>query len=116
MRRRLIVVAATLAVVVAVFLAGVAVGSTGIAGVRPATMTGAGRVGDRLVTLWSGGTAYGASSSVAWRDASGAEHEDGWPACLSTLGQVSDITFTGATVWHDGMGRAMVLWVDCTGR
>jgi hypothetical protein len=116
MQRRLIAMAAALGIVVVVFLAGIAVGSAGIVGVRPATMIGEGRVGDGVVTLWSGGTAYGATSSVAWRDASGAEHEDGWPACLSTIGPVSDLPFTGATVWHDGMGQATILWVDCTGR
>lgn len=113
-RRRLYPIAAALAIAVAVFLADLAVSASEIAGGGPATMTGQGRVGEGVVTLWSGGTAYGASSSVAWRDASGREHYSGWPECLSTPGQVSDITFTGTTVWHQGTGQATILWVDCS--
>jgi hypothetical protein len=115
MRKMLVPVALSLAVAVVAFLSGFAVGSTGVAGVRPATMTGDGYVGQQVATLWSGDTAYGISSSVAWRDAAGSEHEDGWPACL-TLGEVKAVRFTGAVVWHNAGGQATVFWVDCSGR
>jgi predicted lipoprotein len=115
MRKGLVPVAVVLAVAVVVFLSGLAVGSTGVAGVRPATLTGDGYVGEHVATLWSGDTAYGLSSSVAWRDAAGSEHEDGWPACLA-LGEVKGVRFTGAVVWHDTGGQATVFWVDCSGR
>jgi hypothetical protein len=108
--------AAILAVVLVVFGAGVVAGSAGLIGLRVPTSVGDGMVGEHVATLWAGDTAYGASSSVAWRDATGSEHEDGWPECLSTPGEVKGIRFTGAMVWHDTMAMGTILWVDCSGR
>jgi hypothetical protein len=116
MRKRLVSVAAALAAAFAVFLSGLVVGSTGVAGVRPATMTGDGYVGQQVATLWSGDTAYGVESSVAWRDAVGSEHTHGWPACLTPLSSVTRVRFTGAVVWSGTTGQATVFWVDCHDR
>ena len=116
MRSRLIPVAAVLAIVFVAFVAGSIVGSYGLFGVRVPVSVGDGMVGERVVTLWIGGTAFGARSSVAWRDATGAEHDSGWPPCLSTLGPVAGVRFQGAMVWHDTIGMGTILWVDCSGR
>ncbi len=102
-------------VAVVVFVAGLLIGSTGIAGFRPAILTGDGYVGDRVATISVGGTSFGARASVPWRDAAGSEHDGGWPDCL-TPGSVTGIPFTGATVWHGASGQATILWVDCSGR
>ncbi len=115
MRKRLVPVAAALAVALFVFVFGLAVGSTGVAGVRPTTMMGDGYVGEQVATLWSGNNAFGVRSSVAWRDAAGSEHESGWPACL-TPGDAKGVPFTGAVVWNGPVGQATVFWVDCSGR
>ncbi|HEY7936332.1 MAG TPA: hypothetical protein VID26_04300 [Candidatus Limnocylindrales bacterium] len=116
MRKRLVAVAAALAVAVVVFLSGLALGSTGVAGVRPATLTGDGYVGQQVASFQSGGTFYGFRASVPWRDASGSEHDGGWPACLTPLTTVEGVRFTGAVVWAGAVGQATVLWVDCSGR
>ncbi len=116
MRSRLIPTAAVLAVVIVAFLAGTVVGSAGFIGVRVPTSVGDGMVGEQVVTLWGGDTAYGATKSVAWRDATGAEHDSGWPECLSTAGAVTGVRFQGAMVWHDTVGMGTILWVDCSGR
>ena len=73
---------------------------------------------DHVASLWANGddaTAYGASASVAWRDAQGAEHDRGWPECLSP-GQVAGVHFIGAMVWHGSRASGTILWVDCQGR
>ena len=98
------------------FGSGVVAGSAGIVGVRLPTIVGDGMVGDQVTTLWSGNEAFGAKSSVAWRDASGAEHDSGWPDCLATPGEVTGVRFNGAIVWHDGVGYATIFWIDCSGR
>jgi hypothetical protein len=102
--------------VLAVFSVGVVTGSSGVVGLRVPTSTGDGFVGAQVATLWLGDTAYGAEASVAWRDASGAEHESGWPECLSTPGEVKGLRFQGAVAWHENTGIATILWVDCQGR
>ena len=61
-------------------------------------------------------TAYGVTDSVAWRDAQGSEHEDGWPACFATPGEIAGIRFIGAMVWHGDSAAGTILWVDCMGR
>jgi hypothetical protein len=115
-RTRLIPILAVLAVVVVAFVAGAVAGSAGVIGVRVPTSVGDGMVGEQVTTLWVGDTAYGAKSSVAWRDVNGSEHDSGWPGCLSTPGEVKGVRFTGAMVWHDTLGSATILWVDCSGR
>jgi len=55
--------------------------------------------------------------SVPWRDATGAEVSDGWPACLTPFSVPAGVRFTGAIVWVGGsIGYAEVLLVDCSGR
>lgn len=117
MRQRLGVTAASLAVVVVVFLAGVTLGSTGIVGVRPSVMTAdGGYVGQQTATLTADGVAYGLHASVPWRDATGADVDRGWPACLEQSSVPQGVRFTGAVVWAGSVGQAEVLWVDCSRR
>jgi hypothetical protein len=119
MKKIAVPVVAALAVAVVVFLAGIGVGAAGAFGVRVPVSVGAGTVGDHVASLWARGddaTAYGAKASVLWRDAQGSEHEDGWPDCLSTPGQVEGVRFIGAMVWHGDNASGTILWVDCQGR
>lgn len=111
-RTRAIAVVTVAFLAVAGFGVGVLAGSGGVLGVRVPTSIGSGMVGERVATLWANDTAYGVRSSVPWRDASGMEHESGWPECLAR-GEVSGITFQGAVVWHDNVGTATILWIDC---
>jgi len=119
MKKVAVPVVAGLAVAVVMFLAGVGLGAAGAVGVRVPVSVGAGMVGDHVASLWANGddaTAYGASASVSWRDGRGAEHEAGWPECLSTPGQVEGVRFIGAMVWHGSSASGTILWVDCQGR
>ena len=71
------------------------------------------QVGDKQITALVGDVAYGVSGEVAWVDASGSAHADGWPACAPALSQ-SRITFGGAVVYvPTGAGVYRILWVDC---
>jgi hypothetical protein len=115
MRKRVVPAAAALAVAVVVFLAGIALGAPGAAGLRPALMTADGTVGQQVATFEVGDTFYGFRASVPWRDAAGSEHDGGWPACLAP-GEVTRVSFRGAVVWSGSVGQAEVLWVDCSGR
>jgi hypothetical protein len=45
-------------------------------------LEGRAAVGNRIASIESGGSYYGVSESVAWIDADGSFHPDGWPACL----------------------------------
>jgi hypothetical protein len=119
MRRIAVPLVAGLVVAIIVFVSGVGFGAAGAIGVRVPVSVGAGMAGDHVASLWANGddaTAYGARTSVAWRDAQGAEHESGWPACISTPGQVEGIHFIGAMVWHGSSASGTILWVDCQGR
>ena len=114
LRRLLVVILAAIA-----FAGGLYLGSTGLIGFHPPTMTGDGVVGDHVVTLYPDGntanSSYGVKGSVAWRDAKSADHADGWPDCLQPLQSVTGIRFTGATVWDDDTAVGRILWVDCSG-
>ena len=101
--------------VVAAFAGGVFIGMHGYLGFEPAVMTGDASVGQSGMTIISGGTAYGGSRSVPWRDAAGTEHEASVPDCLSALGSVAGIPFAGAFVGNGDTKSAEVLWVDCGG-
>jgi hypothetical protein len=116
MNQRHLATAAVVVLVVAAFAGGVVAGSMGFAGIRPPLAIGSGYVGDHVVTFMNGDTGYGVKNSVAWRDAAGTEHFDGWPDCLPATTAVAGIPFIGATVWHDGLGVATILWIDCSGR
>jgi hypothetical protein len=91
-------------------LAGFAIGSE-----RSDVMDLEGRamVGHHMATIESGGWFYGLSESVAWIDASGSSHEDGWPDCLGRAGNVVNVRFGAVTVPSQGF-RAVV-YVDCSG-
>lgn len=116
MRKRLVPIAAASAVAVVVFLAGIALGATGVIGFRPAVMTAdGGYVGQETATLTVGDTSYGFHASVPWRDSNGAEVGRGWPACLTPFSDPKGVRFTGAVVWSGSVGQAEVLWVDCSG-
>ena len=108
--------AAALAVAVA-FGLGVGAGAAGAIGVRVPTSVGDGMAGEHVATLWAAdpSMAYGASGSVAWRDANGSEHEDGWPACLAP-GELKGVHFIGATVWHGTSGFGEIHRVGCSAR
>jgi hypothetical protein len=110
-RTRLLMVAVVAAVLG--FGAGAVLGASGTFGMRVPTSVGDAIVGGRVVTISANGTAYGAKDSVAWRDTSGSFHPDGWPACLSTPGEVKGVRFAGTTVWNADLGADTVLWVDC---
>ncbi len=114
MRTRLVPALVIVAAVCVALAVGVAAGSAGVVGVRVPVSVGDGMVGEQVATLWIGDTAYGAKSSVAWRDASGSYHDSGWPACLSTPGEVKSVHFIGAMVWHGSGGNGTILWVDCS--
>lgn len=75
--------------------------------------TANGQVGADVASFQVGDTTYGFRSNVAWTDEAGAEHPDGWPACLPRLQSVAGVRFGGAVVWHGNTGEALVLWVDC---
>ena len=116
MGQRIRIAIAGAALVVVSFGVGAAVGSMGFFGLRAPAAIGSGYVGDQVVTLTSGDTSYGVRDSVAWRDASGSSHADGWPDCLPVGTNVAGIPFVGATIWHGDVGEATILWVDCSGR
>jgi hypothetical protein len=103
--------ATALLAVVLVFGAGYWVG--GERALHLPTYIGDGYVGADQASFQVGDTWYGFESSVAWTDGSGAEHSEGWPACLPKLHDVKHVRFAGAVMWHGGSGEATVVWVDC---
>lgn len=115
MRKVQVPVAAALAVAAVLVIAGIALGWRVTLKGGPALLTGDGFVGQGVATIWAGDTAYGLRSPVAWRDSVGAEHKDGWPACLAP-GDVKGLRFTGSVVDDGAVSTATVLWVDCSGR
>ena len=50
-------------------------------------LEGQAHVGEHVATVELGGWSYGLSQSVAWIDASGTHHDDGWPECLGRAGK-----------------------------
>jgi hypothetical protein len=88
----------------------------GIGSSRPdaEVLTGHAQTGYHMASIESGGSYYGVNESVAWIDASGSFHEDGWPACLRPMGTTRTVRFGAAHVTiPDGVGFRPVLWVDC---
>ncbi len=106
----LVVAAVALAMVVG-FGAGYVAGRQGP--VQLPILTGSGYVGGDQATLQAGDVFYGFESSVAWRDASGSEHEGGWPDCLPKLQSVQGVRFAGGDLRWGDTGIARVVWVDC---
>lgn len=80
----------------------------------PTELSGTAYVGDRMFSVSVDGWTYGAADSVPWIDNEGSFHEDGWPACLSTVGASQRVTFGETDVMlPTGSGLREVLWVDC---
>jgi len=74
-------------------------------------LEGRAHVGDHMASIESGGWFYGLSESVAWIDASGSQHEDGWPRCLGRAGNTVHVRFGAVEV--PSLGFRAVVYVDC---
>jgi hypothetical protein len=105
---------AAILIAVAAFSVGYRVGGNGE--FRPTVYIGDGSSGADVATLQAGGTSYGFRTTVAWTDASGSYHSDGWPDCLPRQAQLTGVRFAGAMVMVESGGEARVLWVDCRKR
>jgi hypothetical protein len=67
------------------------------------------------------GWAYAATGEVAWIDATGTLHDDGWPACLPVVpvespayGDEHPIRFASVSVRANGFGWRPIVMVDCS--
>jgi hypothetical protein len=96
----------------AVLLAGLAGFVIGSARSGIAELEGRAAVGDHVASIESGGWTYGLSESVAWIDASGSFHEDGWPDCLGRAGNRPNVRF--GAVAAPSLGIRAVVYVDCS--
>jgi hypothetical protein len=96
----------------AVLLAGLAGFVIGSARSGIAELEGRAAVGDHVASIESGGWTYGRSESVAWIDASGSFHEDGWPDCLGRAGNRPNVRF--GAVAAPSLGIRAVVYVDCS--
>jgi hypothetical protein len=83
-------------------------------------MTGRAHIGHNMASIESGGWFYGVNESIAWIDADGSSHEDGWPTCLQPEGTTQTVRFaavppvTTPVTTPDGSGFGpVVVWVDC---
>ena len=77
-------------------------------------VSGTAQVGDRVATITTDGYSYGINQSVAWIDAAGSFHEDGWPSCLPSPSTTLDVTFGWTLVTYpDGTSGRQVAYVDC---
>lgn len=77
-------------------------------------MTGVAHIGDHMASIEADGWFYGLSDSVAWLDASGSFHENGWPDCLRPAGATKTVRFGAARVTTPEVaGFRPVVWVDC---
>lgn len=100
-------------VVAVVALAAAAGYLTGQHRTREVVLTGRAAVGIHEATIQVGGWYYGLRDTVAWIDANGTEHDDGWPACLQQ-GTRPLVRFAAIPVTlPDGSGLRDVVWVDC---
>jgi hypothetical protein len=75
-------------------------------------LEGRAHVGEHMASIESDGWFYGLSESVAWIDASGSQHEDGWPECLGTAGKTVNVRFGAVEV--PSLGFRAVVYVDCS--
>jgi len=99
-------------VLILVALAGYAVGVQH--GNRTHALTGDFYVGLHEASGRVDGWGYGLTGTVAWVDNAGSLHEDGWPACLDTVGSTMRITFGEISVTGPhGVSWRSVEWVDC---
>jgi hypothetical protein len=77
-------------------------------------VSGTAQVGDHVATITTDGYSYGISQSVAWIDAGGTLHDNGWPTCLTTGSTTLDVTFGWTLVTYpDGSSARQVAYVDC---
>ena len=77
-------------------------------------VSGTAQVGDRVATITTDGYSYGIDQSVAWIDAAGSFHADGWPACLPSSSTTLDVRFGWTLVTYpDGSSGRQVAYVDC---
>ena len=74
-------------------------------------LEGRASVGEHVASIEAGGWFYGLSKSVAWIDASGTHHEDGWPGCLGSAGNTANVRFGAVAVPSLGI---RVVYVDCS--
>jgi hypothetical protein len=83
-----------------------------------AVMIGKASVGNHVATIQSGDWFYGVRDSVAWFDASGSFHDDGWPTCLGDAGNQADVKFAAVPVTPptSGLTYRDVVYIDCRGR
>lgn len=65
-----------------------------------------------MASIEAGGWFYGLSESVAWIDAFGSHHEDGWPECLGSSGNTANVRFGAVAV--PSLGIRAVVYVDCS--
>jgi hypothetical protein len=78
-------------------------------------LAGRASVGSHVASIQVGDRFYGVSESVAWIDASGSYHDDGWPDCLGPAGTTSTVRFGAEDVeLPDGGGFTVVVYVDCS--
>ena len=96
----------------ALLLAGLAGFLIGSARSDVMDLEGRAHVGEHVASIESGGWFYGLSESVAWIDAIGTHHEDGWPECLGTAGNTVNVRFGAVEV--PSLGIRAVVYVDCS--
>lgn len=122
MKRRLLTWA-----LLAVFIAALVVGAYVLGTLNPAVHVSTGLAysngGNQAVasnvlvaeaTVTADGWSYGMEGAVSnWQDAAGGWHSDGWPDCLSPLGE-HQVRFGWVSVsTPDGLGGREVVWVSC---
>ena len=95
----------------ALLLAGLAGFVTGSQRSDVMELEGRAHVGENVASIESGGWTYGLSQSVAWIDASGTHHDDGWPGCLGRAGNTTNVRFGAVDV--PLLGIRAVVYVDC---
>jgi hypothetical protein len=79
-------------------------------------VTGTANVGNHVASIRSGDLYYGVRDSVAWFDASGSFHEDGWPDCLTPESQVNvQFGVVPVTAPESGLTFYDVTYIDCRG-
>jgi hypothetical protein len=78
-------------------------------------LEGKAAVGNGMASIESDGWFYGVSESVAWIDADGSFHEDGWPACLGRAGNRPTVRFGAIpeVPLPDWGSYTAVVYIDC---
>lgn len=80
----------------------------------PQSLSGRAHIGDHMASIEHDGWFYGVSDSVAWIDATGSFHEDGWPVCLRPAGSTKTVRFGTVPVEvPDFVSYRAVVWIDC---